>query len=586
MRIKQAIMLGVASLALLSVPALADKLSELQPVTDESLQNVAPGNWLAYGRDVNNYGFSPLTQITPDNVDSLQLVWARGIDAGQVQTAPLIYDGVMFVASPNETVQAIDAVTGDLLWQYRYRLDTDPALLNSITQDRKRGIAIYGENIYFATWDNHLIALNMRDGKVVFDIDRGQGDEGVSNSSGPIVANGVIVLGSSCQYSGFGCYVTGHDAKTGEELWRNYFIPKPGEKGDETWGGSAYEQRWMTGAWGQMTYDPVNDLVYYGSTSTGPASEVQRGMIGATQYGTNTRYAVKPQTGEIVWEHQTLPRDNWDQECTFEMIVDTINVNPSDSMESLQAINSEAATGERRVLTGVPCKTGLLWQFDAATGEFIYARDTAYQDIIASIDEKGLVSVNEEKVHVEGGAAVDHCPSFLGGRDWPRTSYNPDTKVMFVPMTNTCVTNTPREDVPDPVNGYNVTGVYRLPDGMTKAGRIDAINVETGETVWRYEQEAVNYASLMSTASGLVFSGGADRYLKAINAETGELLWRTRLAASTMGSPVSYEVDGKQYIAVASGHAGYGATLSNVLEEKPDMVNVGAAIYVFALPEQ
>src|SRR5690606_37269935 len=169
MKIKSLMMLGVAAFALLGVPAKADRLADLKAVTDEDLQNVAPGNWLAYGRDVKNFGFSPLEQITPENVKDQQLVWARGIEAGQVQTAPLIYDGVMFVASPNETVQAIDAVTVDLLWQYRYRYDADPVLLNAITQDRKRGIAIYGENIYFATWDNHLIALNMRDGKVVFD---------------------------------------------------------------------------------------------------------------------------------------------------------------------------------------------------------------------------------------------------------------------------------------------------------------------------------------------------------------------------------------------------------------------------------
>lgn len=578
------LMLGAAVLAL-GAPAYADKLADLKPVTDEGLQNVAPGNWLAYGRDVRNFGFSPLDQITPENVAGLQLVWARGIDPGQVQTAPLIYDGVMFLASPNETVQAIDAVTGDLLWQYRYRLDTDPVLLNAITQDRKRGIAIYGENIYFSTWDNHLIALNMRDGKVVFDIDRGQGDEGISNSSGPIVANGVIVLGSSCQYSAFGCYVTGHDAKTGEELWRNYFIPKPGAEGDETWGGSSYEQRWMTGSWGQMTYDPVNDLVYYGSTSTGPASEVQRNMVGATQTGTNTRYAVNPKTGEIVWRHQTMPRDNWDQECTFEMIVDDIDVKPSAGMEGKQAINPDAKTGARRVLTGVPCKTGLLWQFDAKTGEFIYARDTAKQNIVGHIDDKGLVTVNEEKVFKADGSPVDFCPTFLGGRDWPRTAYNPDTKVMFIPMTNACAEITPRTDAPDPANGYNIRAVYKLPEGKTDAGRIDAINVETGETVWRYEQTSVNYAPLMATGSGLVFSGGADRYLKALDAKTGELLWKSRLAASIMGSPITYEVDGKQYLAIASGHAGYGASLAAVQEKKPDMSNVGSAVYVFALPD-
>ncbi|SDG89156.1 pyrroloquinoline quinone-dependent dehydrogenase [Pelagibacterium luteolum] len=587
MRFRYLLLQTLATAALVCAPAYAqDRLADLAPVTDADLQNVDPGNWLAYGRDVYNFGYSPLTEINADNVDTLQSAWARGIESGQIQTAPLVYDGVMFIASPNEVVEAIDAVTGTLLWQYRHRIEIEPELLNSITRDRKRGIAIYGENIYFATWDNHLVALNMRDGQVVFDIDRGQGDEGISNSSGPIVANGIIVLGSSCQYSGFGCYATGHDAQTGEELWRNYFIPRPGEEGDETWGGSSFESRWMTGAWGQFTYNPELDLVFYGSSSTGPSSEVQRGTVGGTQFGTNTRFAVKPQTGEIVWRHQTLPRDNWDQECTYEMIVDTVNVGPSDTMETLQAINPNAATGERAVLTGVPCKTGTLWQFDAATGEFIYARDTAYQNLIDNVDEDGIVTVNEDVVFKEDNAPIYHCPTFLGGRDQARTAYNPDTKVMFVPLTNACMEQTPRPDVPIPANSYNQNSVYSLPEGMTNAGRIDAVNVETGETVWRYEQEAVNYASLLATGSELVFSGGADRYFKAINQETGELVWQTRLAASPMGTPISYEVDGKQYVAIVTGTPGYGGTLmTRLVPDAADMSSLGAAIQVFALPD-
>ena len=160
------------------------------------------------------------------------------------------------------------------------------------------------------------------------------------NSSGPIVANGMVVAGSTCQVAGHGCYVTGHDAKNGEELWRNEFIPKPGEPGDETWGGAPYDKRWMTGAWGHLTYDPDLDLVYYGSSGVAPASEAQRNAIGATLAGTDTRFAVHPKTGEIVWKHQTLPRDNWDQECTFEMMVINTPVNPDAAAAGMMSINS------------------------------------------------------------------------------------------------------------------------------------------------------------------------------------------------------------------------------------------------------
>jgi alcohol dehydrogenase (cytochrome c) len=221
-----------------------------------------------------------------------------------------------------------------------------------------------------ATWDNFIVALDAKTGQVAWETDRGGGTDLISNTTGPIVANGVVVAGSTCQYSEFGCYVTGHDAATGEELWRNSFIPNKGEEGDDTWGNSEFDQRWMTGAWGQMTYDPTLDLVYYGSTGAGPASETQRGTEGGSMYGTNTRFAVKPKTGEIVWRHQVLPRDNWDQECTYEMVPVDIEVGPSADMDGLLAIGQNAS-GTKRVLTGVPCKTGILWQFDAATGDFI-----------------------------------------------------------------------------------------------------------------------------------------------------------------------------------------------------------------------
>src|SRR5262249_37786069 len=155
----------------------------------------------------------------------------------------------------------------------------------------------------------------------------------VQNSSGPIVMNGVVVAGSTCQVAGFGCYVTGHNVTDGEEGWRNEMIPRPGQPGDDTWGGGAFGKRWMTGVWGLLTYDPDLDLVYYGSSGAGPASEVQRGTIGGTMAGTNTRFAVKPKTGEVVWKHQTLPRDNWDQECTFEMMVINTPVNPDARVE-------------------------------------------------------------------------------------------------------------------------------------------------------------------------------------------------------------------------------------------------------------
>lgn len=574
---------GTAAIGLLAAPALAQTaIEDLAPVTDDMLANPDAGDWLAYGRAVDNYRFSPLDQIDTDNVNQLQLVWARGLETGPMQASPIIYDGVMFIANPADTIQAIDAVTGDLIWQYRRRLpDTDT--LNTLG-NRKRGIAVYEDKVYFVSWDNQLVALDIATGQLAWEVDRGQGTDLVSNTSGPIVANGVIVAGSTCQYSPFGCFVSGHDAATGEELWRNTFIPQPGEEGDETWGND-YEARWMTGVWGQLTYDPELDLVFYGSSGAGPASEVQRGTEGGTLAGTNTRWAVRPETGEVIWKHQTLPRDNWDQECTYEMIVADTDVNPSESMDGLLAVGANAGGEGRRVLTGVPCKTGVMWQFDAETGEFMWARSTVYQNIIDTVDDTGLVTVNEEMILDEIGEPVEHCPAYLGGRDWPPSAFNPNTGIYYIPLSNTCQISTPRDNEPTALDVYNVDSEYVLPPDETNVGRIDAIDISTGETVWSYEQPAANYAPIMATAGNLIFSGGGDRYLKALDAESGELLWRTRLASDASGHPVTYEVDGRQYVAIPAGAAGFAGNLM-IAEGEVDMGQAGSAVYVFALPEE
>jgi alcohol dehydrogenase (cytochrome c) len=479
-------------------------------------------------------------------------------------------------------VQAIDAASGDLLWEYRRTLP-ETAQLHSLWGQRKRSIALYDDRVYFVTWDNFVVALDARNGQVVWQTNRG-GDYYVSNSSGPIVVDGVVIAGSTCQVAGFGCYITGHDARTGEELWRNNLIPRPGQPGDETWAGSPYEARWMTGVWGQITYDPELDLVYYGSSGVGPASEAQRNMPGATMAGTDTRFAVRPKTGEVVWKHQVLPRDNWDQECTFEMMVVNTNVNPDPSATGMMAVNPDARRGPRKTLTGVPCKTGIAWSFDAATGEFLWAKQTNVQNLVDKIDNKGLVTVNENVVLKEVGKTYNMCPTFTGGRDWPSGAYNPKANVMFMPLQNLCYDVTPRADrdaAPEFV--YNVNNVAKLAPGKDKAGRVDAISVETGKTIWSYETRVPNFSPVLATAGGILFNGGMDRYLRAHDIDTGTVLWQTRLASQALGFTVTYSVNGRQYVAIAAGGGSNVAALR--VTPEADAASGGNAVYVFALPQ-
>jgi alcohol dehydrogenase (cytochrome c) len=556
------------------------------PVTDAMMRAPNPANWQMHRGNYAAWGYSPLDQINKRNVKTLQLAWSRAMEPGVNQATPLVYNGVMYLGNPNDVIQAINASTGDLLWEYRHPLppaDTFPNALGA----RKRSIALYGDRIFTVTWNNIVVALDVRTGEQVWQTDRGGGLY-VSNSMGPIVAAGVVVAGSTCQVAGFGCYVTGHDAATGRELWRNEMVPRPGQPGDDTWGGAPYERRWMTGVWGQITYDPELNLVFYGSSGAGPASEAQRGTPGGTLAGTNTRFAVRPKTGEIVWKHQVLPRDNWDQECTFEMMVINTPVNP-DANAGMLSVNPNARRGPRKTLTGIPCKTGVAWSFDAASGEFLWAKPTVEQNLIARIDGTGLVSVNEDVVLKEIDKTYHVCPTYLGGRDWPQGAYNPRSNVMFFPLKNLCIDSTARTDrghpTPEPQFVYNTTNVNKFSTGKDKVGRIDAISVETGRTLWSWETRAVNYSPILATGGGLLFNGTADRYLHAIDADSGQSLWQTRLPSQVLGGTITFSINGRQYIAVAAGGGGPAVGLSTDMTPEADTTSGSNAMYVFALPQ-
>ena len=561
----------------------AKTVQNFVPVTDAMLRAPKPEDWLLYRGNYQGWGYSPLDRINKQNVKNLQLAWSRVMEPGLNQITPIVYNGIMYLGNPSDVIQALDATTGDLIWEYRHPLPPREQFPATHGQ-RKRSISLYGNYVIFATWNNYIVGLDAKTGQRMWQSNRG-GDLFVANSTGPIVANGMVVAGSTCQVAGHGCYVTGHDARNGEELWRNEMIPRPGQPGDETWGGAPFEKRWMTGVWGHLTYDPDLDMVFYGSSGAGPASEVQRGTIGGTMAGSNTRWAVKPKTGEVVWKHQTLPRDNWDQECTFEMMIINSPVNPDRNAQGMLSINPDARRGQRKTLTGVPCKTGIAWSFDAANGEFLWAKQTVEQNLVARIDGKGQVSVNEAVVLSDVNKTYQICPTYGGGRDWPMGAYNPKTNVMFMPLSNACIDSTARTDrTAAPQFVYNTPNVGRFPTGKDKVGRIDAINVETGRTAWSWETRVANYSPLLATGSGLLFNGSMDRYLRALDADNGQVIWQTRLPSQTVGGAITYSVNGRQYVAIAAGGGGVAA-LQIGLTPEADMASGNNAIYVFALPQ-
>lgn len=559
-------------------------LESFVPVTDAALRNPASSDWLMMRGNYQGWGFSALDQISKKNVKSLQLVWARGMEQGINEATPIVYKGIMFLGNPMDVIQAIDAATGELRWQYRRKVPSPEALRGNPWGQRKRSVFVYEDKVYTMTWDNHLVALDAKTGRELWEVNRG-GDLYVTNTTGPIVVNGIVIAGSNCQEAPFGCYVTGNDAKTGKELWRNFLIPKKGEPGDETWGDKPEAERWITGVWGPIIYDPDLDMAFYGSSGIGPASELQRNQIGMSLAGTNTRFAINPRTGKIIWKHQVLPEDNWDQECTFEMMPITTKVNPDVKAEGMMAIGRNAASSRRKTLTGVPCKTSIMWSFDAAKGDFLWAKSTAVQNMVERIDEAGLVKVNEEQLMRDFQKVYHQCPTHAGGRNWPFSAYSPQSNVMYVQIQNLCADTTVRSDnIPSvPHDQYNTIGRPMLADGKKNIGRIDAISVETGKTLWTWETPASNYSPILATASGLLFNGGTDRYLRALDQKDGKVLWQTRLGSQVFGAPVSYSVNGRQYIAVAAGGGFNGSSLR--IFPDIDQLSGSNMVYVFALPE-
>jgi alcohol dehydrogenase (cytochrome c) len=557
-------------------------IANFTPVTDAMLRSPSPNDWSMMRGNYQGYGFSPLKQIDKTNVKGLQLVWSRTMAPGINEATPIVINGVMFLGNPGDVIQAIDAASGDLLWEYRRSLPSVQALHNYWGQ-RKRSVFVYGDKVYFVSWDNFLVALDARTGKEDWEVNRG-GDLFATNTSGPIVVSGIVIAGSNCQEAPFGCFVTANDAQTGKELWRNHFIPNKGEKGDETWGNVPFEKRWMTGAWGPITYDPDMDLIFYGSSGVGPASEAQRGQIGLSLYGTDTRYAVKPETGKIVWQHQVLPEDNWDQECTFEMLPIVTPVHPDAGAVGMLATGRRVDSASRRTLTGVPCKTSIMWSFDEAKGDFLWAKSTAVQNLVSKIDPKGLVTINEAMAMRDLHKIYHQCPTHAGGRDWPFTAYSPETNVLYVQLQNMCAdTGTRLDGEPIPARQYNTTTKPVIADGHDKVGRIDAISVETGKTLWSWETRASNYSPVLATAGGLLFNGGMDRYLRALDQSDGKVQWQARLGSQVFGAPVTFSVAGRQYVAVAAG-GGYNNSPLQLTPEQ-DQVSGGNTVYVFALPQ-
>ena len=576
------VLLGAIAGLTLTPPVIvvAQSTADHVPVTDAMLQAPAPADWLMWRRTLDGWGYSPLDEIDRDNVGELRMVWSRGMTDGRQQGTPLVYDGVMYMPNPNDVIQAIDAVTGDLVWEHRREVPEDVGdyIFAGLSQNN-RNLAIHGDHIINTSVDDYVFALDATTGRLAWETEvLDYTVNPAMQGAGPIIANGKAISGRSCIPKGGpdACVITAHDATTGEELWRRRTIPAPGEPGDETWGDVPFEDRKHVGTWMPPSYDPELNLIYIGTSVTSPAPKFLLGGADNKHLYHNSTLALNGDTGEIVWYYQHL-NDHWDLDHPFErLLVDTV-VAPNPNAVSW--INPRLRSGEvRKVITGIPGKTGVVYTLDRETGEFLWATPTITQNVISNIDgATGAVTENAELVFSSTGQEVLTCPHATGGKDWEAGAYSPLTNMMYMPLRNVCARMLATTD--SDANIYAISWRGQIAPGTDQVGTIQAISAETGEITWSYEQRAATM-SLVATGGGLVFGGDVNGRFRAFDDTTGEVLWEINLGSSVSGFPITYAVDGRQYVAVSTG-------TQRFLDLTPELrPSAGNNLFVFALPDR
>ncbi len=571
--LKRLLMAGVAFGGMASVPGpVLAEVKTYSPVTEQRLQHPEPRNWLMYRGTYDGQGYSPLDQINAGNVADLVPVWtlSTGVLEGH-QSPPIVNDGVMFVTTPQAQVIAVDAKTGEQLWRYKRQLPEDLTQLHPTN----RGVALLGDRVYVATVDDFLVALDAKTGKEIWAKEVEDYRKGHYMTLAPLVAHGKIMVGGSGGEYGVRGFIAAYDANTGEQAWRTYTIPKPGERGSETWTGDT----WKTGGgsiWITGTYDPAEGTAYWG---TGNAAPWMGNARPGDNLNTSSVLALDVDTGAIKAAHQYHWNDSWDWD----------EVDPPILIDMQR---------DGRTMKGMvhPGRNGYLWTLERGEEGIGFVSGVPYvrQNVFTAIDKKTGRPSYDEARKPGLNKLVDFCPSLWGGKDWPPAAYSPRTKMLYIPANeNLCGSLSGK--AMDYVPGQLYLGAGLEDIGLTiypnadHIGELQAWDMATGKRAWTHPfAKSQLWGPVLATAGDLVFMGGTnDRDFRAFDAKTGKVLWEQKTNSGVTGVPVSYEVDGVQYIAVQSGW-GVDAqrmqdSLGKVNADYRNEVPQGGVVWVFAV---
>ena len=524
-------------LALVAVAFAVASLQAQQVTFDRILHaDKEPQNWLSYSGTPLNQRFSGLTQITPANVKNLQLQWiwqARSLE--KFETTALAVNGVLYtVQAPNDVV-ALDAETGRPYWTFAYSPSADA---RTCCGRVNRGLAILGDTLYMGTIDAHLLAIDAKSGELLWNTTVAKSSERYSITMSPLIVKDKVIIGTAGGDGPIRGQIAAFDAKTGKELWRFFTIPGPGEPGNETWSGNS----WMTGGagvWNAGAYDPETNLAFFGTGNPAPDWD-GRGRVGDNLYSDSV-VAIDTDTGKLKWHYQFTPHDELDYDSTQVPVLADIQFRGRPRKAMLWAN-----------------RNGLMYVLDRTTGEFLLGRPYVKVNWMDGFDAKGRPQRVEGKVPTKEGTLIQ--PHVHGATNWAPPSFSPRTGWFYVAHwenSATVVTEglSPRPAGANPrqttMGQVNLQTFFNNEDEAY--GVVRAYDPQTLERKWEYRMSDITWGGVLTTASDLVFSGGKEGYFFALDAKSGGLLWKAALGGQVNSGPMSYSVNGKQYVTVAAG---------------------------------